>query len=305
MSYPNVLIRDIRNAIDNDEYMWIVCWGPARTGKSTLCLLISQWVYNDWDKVHGSYVFNLNQLLHNLEKGLPCRWPTRNQLHMRVPLLIWDDFAVHSGKAKTQHDMVFDYFKGAFDSLGVKMGVLIANMVSPGSPTQQLSEKFTHELWVPSRGYCKYDKIHRQQDYTGFRPKSKKTWLTEFEFGELPLEEFKQYDEQRCNLADEVFVVMKDIMATTEMGAIIKRMLPIDLTLLQLIQQKGPIYTQAITEALGDEGKEAKVRMTARKLLNRVRVGPHYYKYDLSDLGLEVLRELEKPSPNISISPNL
>jgi len=290
-----VLVRDLYDIIDNDRYAWMVCWGPARTGKSTLCLLLAYWVYKDWDKVLDCIVFNLNQLLYKLEQGVPERWPTRNGLHMRIPLLIWDDFACHAGKAKTQHERSWDIFKGAFDSLGVKIGVLIANMVTPSSPTLQLTEKYTHELFVHSRGRCKYDRVKHQQDYYNFRTRQNKEWLCEFEFEEVPRDVFKQYDELRCSLADEVLVSIKDVMATTEVESIIKRMKPIDYNLLTFLEERGPSYNDMVYETLGDESRDAIVRLKARGLIVPRRIATsRRYRYHITDLGTSVLKEAEK-----------
>lgn len=303
MSYPNVLVRDLYNIIHNDMYAWIVCWGPARTGKSTLCLLLAYHVYKDWDKVLDCIVFNLNQLLYKIEQGVPELWPTHNMLHRRIPLTIWDDYACHAGKAKTQHERSFDIFKGAFDSLGVKMGVLIANMVTPSSPTAQLVEKYTHELFVYSRGRCKYDRVKHQQDYYNFRTRQNKEWLCDFEFEEIPMDVFKQYDEMRCSLADEVLVSIKDVMAITEVDTIVKRIKPTDMNLLRLIDEKGPTYSKAILEELGSEGKQALVRLKARGLIVPRRESSHYYKYDMTDLGVSVLETLNQEKPKVPIFP--
>lgn len=296
MTKTNALVHDLFHIIDNDEYAWIVCWGPPRYGKSTLCLLLSYWVYKDWDKVLNSVVFNLNQLLYKLENGIPERWPTRNLLHMRIPLIIWDDFACHAGKAKTQHERSWDIFKGAFDSLGTKIGVLIANMVTPSSPTQQLTEKFTHELFVYTRGRCKYDKVKHQQDFYNFRSRQNKEWLDDFEFDEIPKDVFKQYDEMRCSLADEVLVSIKDVMAVTEVETILKRISATDITVLNIIKEEGlrrDAQRQRI-EKLGSEGKKIVVRLKARGLLVPRRIGNKYYAYDLTDLALSVLEGYEK-----------
>jgi len=304
MSEENVLVRDLYDIIDNDKYAWIVCWGPPRYGKSTLCLLLAYWIYKDWDKVLDCIVFNLNQLLYKLERGIPERWPTRNQLHDRTPLLIWDDFACHAGKAKTQHERSWDIFKGAFDSLGTKLGVLIANMVTPSSPTQQLTEKYSHELYVYSRGRCKYDRVKHQQDYYNFRTRQNKEWLCDFEFAEVPKDVFKQYDEMRCSLADEVLVSIKDVMAVTEVETIVKRVKPIDVNLLRLIDEKGPTYSKAILEELGAESRDALVRLKARGLIVPRRESAHYYKYDMTDLGVSVLEALNREKPKVPTFPN-
>lgn len=304
MSKQNILVHDLFDIIHDDKYAWIVCWGSARTGKSTLCLLLAYWIYKDWDKVLDCIVFNLNQLLYKLEKGIPEQWPTYNKLHNRIPLLIMDDYATHCGKAKTQHERSWDIFKGAFDSLGVKLGILIANMVTPSTPTLQLTEKYTHELFVYSRGRCKYDRIKHQQDFYNFRTRQNKEWLLDFEFEEIPRDVFVQYDEMRCSLADEVLVSIKDVMAITEVSTIVKRIKPMDMNLLRMIDQKGPTYNKAIIAELGPEGKQALVRLKARGLIVPRRESEHYYKYDMTDLGVSVLEVLNKEKPKVPTFPN-
>jgi len=306
MSYPNELVRDLLDIIHNDKYAWIACWGPARTGKSTLCLLLAYWIYKDWDKVLDCVVFNLNDVLYKLEHGIPELWPTSNKLHMRIPLLIWDDFACHAGKAKTQHERSWDIFKGAFDSLGVKIAIIVANMVVPSSPTQQLVEKYTHELFVYSRGRCKYDRVKHQQDFYSFRTRQNKEWLLDFEFEEIPRDVFKQYDEKRCSLADEVLVSIQDVMATTEIESLLKRIKPMDVKVLRLIDQKGPARGDALAlRKLGNEGSQAVVRLKARGLIVPRRETPHHYKYDITDLGLSVLEQLEKDRTEAVIKATL
>jgi hypothetical protein len=286
----NAVIREFWDIIDNDRYAWVVTWGEARTGKSTLNLLLAYHIYKDWDAVLDSVVFNLNQLLYKIQKGIPRRFPTRNGLHNRIPLIVWDDFACHSGKARTQHERSWDIFKGAFDSLGTKLGVLIANMVIPSSPTAQLTEKFTHECWVYTRGRVKFDRIRHQQDYYNYRARQKKDWIDDFEFGQVPKDVFKQYDEMRCGLADEVLVSISDTMVATELDKILKRLLPVDVELMNLIFTKGLLHTKTVYSELGNAGKEAVVRLKARGLVVPRRMGKDYYKYDLSDFGLNVLK---------------
>ncbi len=184
------------------------------------------------------------------------------------------------------------------------MGVLIANMVTPSSPTQQLTEKYSHELYVYSRGRCKYDRVKHQQDYYNFRTRQNKEWLCDFTFDEIPKDVFKQYDEMRCSLADEVLVSIKDVMATTEMETILKRMKPTDVNLLRLIDRKGPTYSKAILEELGEEGKDTITRLKSKGIIVARRESAHYYRYDMTDLGSDVLAELDRKKPEIPNFPN-
>ena len=109
------LIRDVWDAILNDKWMWIVVWGKPRCGKTTLQMQTAYEVYEDWDKVLKSFVWNLSGLLYKMDKGEPELIPTLNKLHMRIPILLYDDWGAHSNKAETQYDRAWDIFKGGFD----------------------------------------------------------------------------------------------------------------------------------------------------------------------------------------------
>lgn len=294
MTERNILHEDLRHIIDNDLYAWFCLWGPPRTGKSTLCLLLSYWIYRDWDKVLNSIVFNLNGLLYKLQKGEPELWPTRNDLHKRVPLLILDDAGAHCNKAKTQHERGWDIFKGGFDTLGTMIGVLIANMVAPDELTQQLSNKYTHEIFVHTRGYAKYDVIHQQQDFNQWRSRQKKIWRWEFNFEEIPRDVFLQYDEMRTGLAKEVLFSINDTMAEMQVETILKRIQQPDKDLLFYIHNKGSTYKAALIKDLGAAVDDALTRTKSKGLVIPRRVSKDYYKYDLTDLGFSVLQELKK-----------
>jgi hypothetical protein len=298
---PNKLVQELFNLIDNDLYAWICVWGPPRTGKSNLCLLLSYYVYKDWDEVLNSVVFNLNGLLYKLQNGEPKRFPTRNGLHMRVPLLFMDDYGAHCNKAKTQHERGWDIFKGGFDTLGTMIGVLLANMVSPNEATQQLSEKYTHEIFVYSRGNAKYDVVHQEQDFRSWSSRQKKEWLLDFEFPMVPDDVFKQYDEMRMQLAEEVLFSINETIAVEQVEQIIKRIQSIDINLLKVLLERGPSSYEVLQKEMGQDYRNAVMRMKARGIIIPKRIDNHYYKYDITDLGLDVVKALQEenrlPSP--------
>lgn len=289
-----LIIQDMLTAIDEDKWIYGVTWGDPRTGKSTCCMDLAYNVYGSWELVLQAIVWNLNQLLYKMKHGIPELRPTRNGLHNRVPIIIWDDFAAHSGKAKTQHEKSWDIFKGAFDTLGTKMGVLILNMVSPNAPTQQLAEKYTHEIWIPERGFYKYDRVTHRQDYRGFSPQLRKRWLDEGEFPEMPMEWFRQYDEMRMQLADEVLQAVEDSLVETHMPTLMKRTGPLDFDLLALIKARGDMKKRDLVNTLGPDTRNAIIRCKSRGLLVPVRKGPNYYRYDLTSLALELLKTKDK-----------
>jgi len=283
------------NAINNDSYMWVVIWGEPRTGKSMLGLLILYWIYKDWEKVLEAITFNLSQTVYKIKHNLPERWPTRNKLHMRIPALLWDDFGAHSNKASTQHDPAWDKFKGGFDVLGTKMGVLMATMIEPSEPTQQLQNKYSHELWCYARGCAKYDRFRRMQDYKGFKSIGRKTWIDDFEFDPIPDDVFREYDKMRQALADEVLVSIEDTMVESQLDYLMRRLEPMDYRLMRVIKEKGPIYHDQVYADFGrDIGKKILTRLKSRAIISPVR-DPEtgYSKYDMNDIGFEILKALD------------
>lgn len=288
------IVRDFWHIVNNDRYAWIPVWGEGRCGKTTLAMLLMYAIYKDWDLVLNGIIFNLSQLIYKLRKGEPKLFPTVTKpCHMRVPILCVDDFAAQCGKAKTQHEKSWDIFKGSFDTLGTRVGILLATMIEPTSPTEQLLLKYTHEIKVDAvdsntRIY-KYDKCSRQQDYRGWKHRQKKDWIEEQEFGQVPLDVYEQYDEMRLSLVDEVFVSVIDSMAEDNVEYALKRMGSFDYQLLNLIRRFGPINYHKIKAELGGKGKECLARCKGRGLIVPVRKSKDYYTYDITDLGLDVL----------------
>ena len=287
------VVRDVWNAILNDEWMWIVVWGVQRGGKTTCAMQIAYSWYKDWDKVLQSFVFNLSGIIYKIEKGEPVRVPTLNKLHLRVPILIYDDFGAHSNKAETQYDRAWDIFKGGFDVLATELAVLIATMVDPTEPTYQIMQKYTHEIFIPKKGVYKYDRVIWDQDYKGWKPRRRKEWIETNVFNPVPADVYKQYDEMRMALVDEVFVRIKDALAESRIDYIIKRLQRVDIELMRLIRDKGMISYDRLHDNLPPKYRDALTRCKARDLIVPVRKKSKYW-YDLTDLGLEVLETLEK-----------
>jgi ABC-type lipoprotein export system ATPase subunit len=274
--------------------MWCVVWGEQRTGKTSLKMQIAYAVYHDWDKVLQSFVFNLGGLLYKISKGEPERIPTANKLHMRVPIILYDDFGGQSNKAETQHDPAWDIFKGGFDVLGTQVAVIMASMVDPAEPTFQIMCKYTHELFLPQRGVYKYDRVIWTQDYKGWRPRRSKDWIETNNFKPVPTDVYKQYDEMRLSLVDEMHQRIQDAIAETRTEQILKRLPDSDIKLLETIQIRGPTYYEKICEEVGADSKDALIRCKAHSLIVSIRKESGYYKYDLTDLGYEILEALKK-----------
>lgn len=282
--------------------MWCVVWGEQRTGKTSLQMQIAYAVYHDWDKVLQSFVFNLGGLLYKLDKGEPERIPTTNKLHMRVPLIIYDDFGGQSNKAETQHDPSWDIFKGGFDLLSTQVAVILASMVDPAEPTFQIMQKYTHELFLPQRGVYKYDKVVWNQDFKGWRARKSKDWIETNNFKPVPTDVYLQYDEMRLALVDEMKQRIQDAIAESRTDQILKRLLDSDIKLLETIQVRGPTYYDKLCEEVGVDSKDALTRCKARALIVPLRRESGYYKYDLTDLGYEILEALKKEKASSVVS---
>jgi hypothetical protein len=282
------LVQDIKYAIKNDDWMWIVVWGKPRTGKTTIQLKTAFAVYQDWDKVLNSVVFSLGQILYKMKKGLPCKVPTINKLHNRIPMLLADDFGAQCNKAKTQHEPAWDIFKGAFDTLGTKVAVIMASMGNPSGATQQLQEKYTHEVYVESRGHAKYDKVEWQQNFAGWQARQDKTWLCSFDFKPAPMDVYKQYDERRMELVDDLIQQIDDAQIENEGLKTFRRLTEPDVHLIEMLQAKGQISWEWFSRPENEKWKEVVKKCRARGLVTPIPHGTAYW-YDLTDFGFDML----------------
>ena len=293
------LFKDIYDAVLNDEWIFLVIWGAQRKGKSTLGLwcpyffwrMLEPELTEDelWNRVYNSCVFNLSQLIYKLLNPVEPRVWDNKHLHHRVPVLLWDDFAVHSNKAVTQHERAWDHFKGGFDALGTKMGVLILTMTTPEQPTSQIEHKYTHEVVITRRGEYKYDKVVWLQDFRGWRAKHTKNWQQTQQFAMAPMKRYIEYDKMRMTLADEMLVNIQDEMAR-KLPFILKRTEAEDVQLLERLRDDSVISYQTIHKMFGDSTSQILKRCKAHQLIIPVRRGSNSF-YDISNLGLDLIAE--------------
>lgn len=286
---PRVVI-DVWKAILDDSWENIVIHGKPRTGKTTCQMDIAYAVYHDWDQVLQSFIYNLAGILYHMDHGVPCRIMTRNRLHNRVPLIMPDDMGAQMNKAVTQHAPAFDIFKGMMDTLGTSFAIFLSSMGTANSLTQQLTDKYTAEVFIAVRGKGKYDKCDWEQSFKSWSPRTKKKWQDSFSFDNVPVDVYKEYDEHRQALVEELKQQMKDAMVDSDSARIIKRLDTIDIDFLDLIQLKGPLERHWVEQhpELHDVLNKAK----ARSLVIPVKKfgTAHSYVFDLTDLGFEVLK---------------
>ncbi|MGD0071390.1 MAG: hypothetical protein ABSB71_07940 [Candidatus Bathyarchaeia archaeon] len=286
------VIRDVWHAILDDSWMYVVVWSEPRKGKTTCKMRIAYTIYHDWEMVLDCIFFNLSGLLHKMNHNLPLRiLEQRHRLHNRIPMLIGDDWGAQGNKAKTRDEPAWDLLKGAWDTYATKISCVFVSMNQPDEITKQLASKYTHELYLPTRGIAKYDSVGWNQNFYGWQPYQDKDWKQSFEFDEVPLDIYKRYDEQRMSLVDELNIAIEDKIIENDLERTIKRMIPGDYDLLQTIYQEGPMSEYDIKNTNDPETiKEAIKRCRARNLLVTVRGAGSHYKQDLTNLGLEILK---------------
>jgi hypothetical protein len=296
-------VRQVWHSILEDYWMYVVVWSEPRLGKSTCKMKLAYTVYHDWDLVLDSVVFNLAGLLYKMTNKQPMQIWTKDHLHFRIPFLIGDDWGANCNKAKTQHEPAWDLVKGMWDTLGTSITSVWVSMNQPSEITAQLAAKYTHELFVESRGHAKFDKVNWQQNFNGWQPFQKKDWTQSFDFGPVPSDIYRRYDEARCSLVDELVITIQDKIAETDLDRTMKRMVPNDYALLEQIRQYG-VLSQDKARRLVEAGtfdSDAVKRCKSRNLIIASGTDPidHRCKYDISDLGLEILKisQLQEVDP--------
>ena len=193
-------------------------------------------------------------------------------------------------KAVTQHTPAFDIFKGMMDTLGTSFAIFLSSMGTANSLTQQLTDKYTAEIFIAVRGKAKYDKCDWEQSFKSWSPRTKKKWQDTFLFDDVPIDVYKEYDEHRLALVEELKQQMKDAMVDNDSNRIIKRLDQIDIDYLDLIDLQGTISKGFMRKhpELDVVLSKAKARSLVIPIKKSGTLGEYYY--DLTDLGYEVLK---------------
>jgi hypothetical protein len=106
---------------------------------------------------------------------------------------------------------------------------------------------------------------------------------------------YKEYDENRLALVEELKQMMKDCMVDNDSARIIKRLEPIDIEFLDLMNLQGTLDKNWL-QIKHPELKEILKKAKARSLAIPVKkFGTEAaYCYDLTDLGFETLKIIKQ-----------
>ena len=305
----NFVEKYILRTIENDDFKFIVIWGPLRKGKSTLALDISYIVYDeDWNKAWASVVMQLSEFIYKLKMKIPeGRWD-KKKYHYRVPLSLYDDMASWLNKAATKNDPMMDSFKQYLPTIGTHLGILLGTMDRPENLTQQLVLKYDIDILVSTRGKFKADKVAWMKDYYGWKPIHHKRHIVYGEFYEVPEDVYRQYDERRMSLSEELRESILDNMMRSK-SWIMKMLDEEDLIILRIIKDTGTPTPSVIIKRVGNEIYN---RDRIQKLRRLGLVFPVYMdkngkvmspygtlRYTLTDFGLRILDEVRKEERNV------
>jgi chromosome segregation and condensation protein ScpB len=88
-------------------------------------------------------------------------------------------------------------------------------------------------------------------------------------------------------------------MINNKLEYVLKRIQDNDLKLLQIIVDQGPVWHGKIKRLFGeDNAKLMLLRLRGRGLVSPIRHPNGYYRYDISKLGIEVLRYSKEKEVN-------
>ncbi len=281
-----------------------VCWGAPRTGKTTALLRLAYHVYHNWDSVLKCVAFGFDSVIYKYRNGIPCRiLEQAEKFYWRVPFILADDSGAICNKAITQADDSFDFVKGSIDMWGTKIGNLWHSMNQPSELTKQLSEKYTAELFVEKRGIAKLDVCRWGQSFYSWQPNQRKVWKQTFPYDRVPTDVYHEYAGMRSEMVDQLEQQYNDKRNDTFVSGLLKKSLPIDFETVQIIHNKGTLSKYDIDKLIEEKvlNKDSVDRCKNRGLLESTRNLTKHYTVDISNLGVEFLRqhELETEPENL------
>ncbi|OYT34373.1 hypothetical protein B6U96_13110 [Archaeoglobales archaeon ex4484_92] len=84
--------------------------GDKGFGKSVLCLNLAYQILKDWNLVLKHVIFTINDY-----NNVPYRKDLERHIDGRIPILVWDDFALHTSSygftKKGEREVLIDFIE--------------------------------------------------------------------------------------------------------------------------------------------------------------------------------------------------
>jgi hypothetical protein len=284
------IVRFTWRNILNNTWANGVCWGQSRVGKTSAIMQLSYTVYHDWDCVLKSIAFGLNSVVWKMDNHIPLLILEQvDKIYNRIPILLNDDAGSCDNKSITQNDESFNFLKGGIDLWGTRLSNLWHTMNQPSELTKQLAEKYTCELYIAERGIGKFDTVKWQPNFRAWVPFQKKKWKQTFPYEKPPMEIYRVYAEKRDAVIDDIGQRYRDKRVDTQIGKLLERTTPIDFETLSIFKKEGCLTEYDVNTRLHLD-KESFKRIKGRDLIEQTMTKTEHYKYDISILGLELLK---------------
>lgn len=239
------LAEVIRRSVEENRGVFIPICGAKGLGKSTLAGWLAYSYYKDWEKVKEHFIFTLDQLLYMIEN------------RETIPLVVWDDMAVHFGKwtmtNKKLPKTFFEYFQG----IRVKVRCLIGTMVRLSSPPKALREDYFGEVIMTKRGIAIYNSYRRGINFKHTGEESTYKAFVEYIQVTSPLpDEFRTwYEEQRLKLLEMKYQKLLDVLAD-ENRLFLKGLSPLEGSLFMMLVRDGCLDSMSLDRVRLTYGSE-------------------------------------------------
>jgi hypothetical protein len=281
------LLEEIKRCAREDSFIFAPIWGKMRRGKSSLGMWLLYYIYGSWDEALRHLVFTLPDVM---EMFIQARKEKRE-----IPLLVWDDIAVHGGKRTKSGEKFFRSFSELFDAVGTVCHGLLATCIRPDDTVPALRQKYLGEVVVEPRGFFRYISYDwRLAYYLPAQPYFVKILVEEANFSAVPDEVYARYKQERNRLLDIKMAEVYDMMYLTS-DAPIPELGELEVDALKRIadhRDGKPLRDDMLKETLYSQGYgESEVIMTLAKLESQLLAVKRGRMWVLTPRGRKALEQ--------------
>ena len=218
-------------------YETIDVWGVQGSKKSCRCLILSHWVYGDWDEVFNHIILmpDAKELPGYADRGFLQKMKTIDK-GFRSPLEVWDDITVQmpSSNFKTNVKQ-YAAVDSAWAAIRTKITVMLLNNPLIDRLGRNIKDNITMEVFL---GPNQVELIERFVRLPGLKHLESNFFkvqvepLHQFDWRYVPRDVFKQYFELRLEIAD--FAIHKMGVAYGDEAELQRDLVPVHKAVLEL-----------------------------------------------------------------------